>query len=72
MTLNLVLAIFNLVPIPPLDGSRVLMGLLPSHIAYNYMRLEQFGFVIIIIMLYLRIFDFIIWPIVLTILRLLL
>lgn len=72
ITLNLVLAIFNLIPIPPLDGSRVLMGLLPSHLGYNYMRLEQFGFVIIIIMLYLRIFDFIIWPIVLTILRFLL
>jgi len=69
MTLNLVLAIFNLIPIPPLDGSRVVMGLLPSKAAYQYMKLEQFGFIIIVIMLYLGLFQSIIWPIVLTILR---
>jgi len=71
MALNLVLAIFNLIPIPPLDGSRVVMGLLPTKLAYQYIQLERFGFIIIVIMLYLGLFQIIIWPIVLTILKLL-
>ena len=71
MALNLVLAIFNLIPIPPLDGSRVVMGLLPAKLAYQYIQLERFGFIIIVIMLYLGLFQIIIWPIVLTILKLL-
>lgn len=69
MVLNLVLATFNLIPIPPLDGSRVAMGLLPSRLAYQYMRLEPFGFIIIVVMMYLGVFRVIVWPIVLTILR---
>lgn len=69
MILNLVLATFNLIPIPPLDGSRVAMGLLPSRLAYQYIKLEPFGFIIIIMLLYLGLFNLIIWPIVLTILK---
>ncbi|MBL7196888.1 MAG: site-2 protease family protein [Candidatus Omnitrophica bacterium] len=69
MLLNLVLATFNLIPIPPLDGSRVVMGLLPPKLAYQYMRLERFGFIIIVIMLYLGLFQLIVWPVVLKILR---
>lgn len=69
MSLNIVLAVFNLMPIPPLDGSRVIMGILPPQLAYRYMQLEQFGFIIIVIMLYLGLFGSIIWPIVLTILK---
>lgn len=47
---NLGLAIFNLIPIPPLDGSRILAGVLPAQWAYNYLRLERYGFVIVIIL----------------------
>jgi Zn-dependent protease len=71
MVINLVLAIFNLIPIPPLDGSRVVMGMLPPRISLQYMRIEPFGFLIIVSMLYLGLFNFIVWPIVLSILRLL-
>ncbi|MFH1622420.1 MAG: site-2 protease family protein [Candidatus Omnitrophota bacterium] len=71
MLLNLVLATFNLIPIPPLDGSRVLMGLLPAKLAYKYMRLESFGFIIIVIMLYLGLFQLIVWPVVLMLYSLL-
>lgn len=41
--LNVVLAIFNLIPIPPLDGFKILMGILPPDIAYQMRPLEQYG-----------------------------
>lgn len=46
--INLVLCIFNFLPIPPLDGSKILMGLLPNRMAASYMQLERFGFIIIL------------------------
>ncbi len=48
--INLVLCIFNFLPIPPLDGSRILMGLLPDRLALSYMQIERFGFVIILVL----------------------
>ena len=45
---NILLFIFNLLPIPPLDGSRIAAGILPPTIAYNLLRFERFGFLIII------------------------
>ncbi|MBW2064292.1 MAG: site-2 protease family protein [Deltaproteobacteria bacterium] len=49
--INLILGSFNLVPIPPLDGSKVLMGLLPNKYAAHYLMLERYGFVLIMILL---------------------
>jgi len=62
--INLILAIFNLVPIPPLDGSRVLMGVLPHHLAVSYSKLEPYGFLIIVGLLYLGIKGKIIFPVI--------
>ena len=46
--INIILAAFNLIPIPPLDGSKILMGFLPKSIQYSLSRLEPYGFFIII------------------------
>ena len=51
VTLNISLAVFNLLPIPPLDGSKIFLPLLPSRVYYDIMRYQQFGFIILIIAL---------------------
>jgi len=45
---NLILGVFNLIPIPPLDGSNVLAYFLPPQMAYKYMNLSRYGFIILI------------------------
>lgn len=47
LNINLILAAFNLIPIPPLDGSEVVTALLPGPWAYRYQRLAPFGFLIL-------------------------
>ena len=44
---NLILAMFNLIPVPPLDGSKILMGLLPPRQEYRFRELERYGFLIL-------------------------
>lgn len=48
--INLVLCIFNFLPIPPLDGSRILAGLLPPDLARSYASIERYGFILILIL----------------------
>lgn len=57
INLNIGLGIFNLIPIPPLDGSKIFLSLLPRRIYYEIMRYEQFGFIILIVALYLNVLD---------------
>jgi len=66
---NLVLAIFNLIPIPPLDGSRFVMGLLPARYAYFYAKLERYGIVIVFLLLYFGVLSRLVWPIVVQLAR---
>jgi len=51
IVINIVLMIFNLIPVPPLDGSRVVLFLLPRELAQKYAKIERYGFWIILILL---------------------
>lgn len=61
---NVFLGTFNMVPIPPLDGSRVLVGLLPDRMAQSYLQLERYGFVIVIVLVTTGILNKVVNPIV--------
>ena len=61
---NIVLAVFNLIPIPPLDGSKILIGLLPSRRTYVLQKLEAYGPIILIILAYLGILNTIMSPLI--------
>lgn len=72
MIINVLLAIFNLIPIPPLDGSRIAVGLLPSRFALQYIRLERYGFLVLFALIWLGLFQIIVWPLALFVLQFLL
>jgi len=62
--INIVLMVLNLLPIPPLDGGRVVAGILPPRLALPFMQLERFGMIIILLLLVSGILGKIMWPIV--------
>lgn len=62
--INLVLAVFNLFPIPPLDGSKILMSLFPSRFEHFFHEMERYTFIILIALLFLGVIRRILFPIV--------
>ncbi len=70
--INVVLAIFNLLPVPPLDGSGIVAGLLPRRHAYEYEKLQPYGFIILILLIFTGVVNYVIMPPISFVTRLLL
>jgi Zn-dependent protease len=60
---NLLMFAFNLLPIPPLDGGRVLTSVLPNRLAYKYARIEPYGFYIVLALLFFNLLSFWVMPV---------
>lgn len=65
--INVILMVLNLLPLPPLDGGRMLVSLLPNRIAYPFARIEPYGFMILLVLLFSGILSIIIGPVILWI-----
>ena len=62
--INAMLMMLNLLPLPPLDGGRVLVSVLPGPISWQVSRLEPYGFVILLALLFFGFLGLILWPLV--------
>lgn len=61
--INLALAFFNMLPVPPLDGSKILFAILPAELVYRLRPLEQYGFMILFLVVFLvpQVLDVLVW-----------
>ncbi|MCK0512826.1 site-2 protease family protein [Aromatoleum buckelii] len=62
MQINAVLMLLNLLPIPPLDGGRIAVSLLPHRLAWKYSRIEPYGFPILLVLLFTGVLGQLLWP----------
>ncbi|MDC8444662.1 MAG: site-2 protease family protein [Nitrosomonas sp.] len=60
--INVILMVLNLLPLPPLDGGRMAVSLLPHRIAYPFSRIEPYGFMILLVLLISGVLGVIVWP----------
>ena len=65
--INVILMVLNLLPLPPLDGGRMAVSLLPHSIAQHFARIEPYGFIILLLLLFSGILGAIIWPAIIAI-----
>ena len=69
--INLILMVLNLLPIPPLDGGRIVTGLLPPSLAQGYARIEPYGLIILVVLLVTGVLGQLLFPIIITLRNLL-
>ncbi|MBU0593131.1 MAG: site-2 protease family protein [Pseudomonadota bacterium] len=70
ITINAVLMVLNLLPLLPLDGGRIAVSLLPPPLAYSYSRLEPYGMIILVVLLFSGVLGTILWPMINTVMAL--
>ncbi len=61
--INIILCVFNLLPVPPLDGSKILLSILPRDLAMKYLQVERYGMLILILLLATGVLGYIIQPV---------
>lgn len=64
ISINVVLMVLNLLPLPPLDGGRIAVSLLPHTLAYKFAAIERYGFAILLMLMFTGILGKILWPII--------
>ena len=62
--INLVLFAFNLFPLPPLDGGRIMTSILPNHYAFKFARIEPYGFFIVLGLMMLNLLQYWMMPVI--------
>ena len=60
--INTVLMVLNLLPLPPLDGGRIVVSLLPNRMAWQFAKIEPYGFFILLALMLTHVLDIILWP----------
>lgn len=60
--INAALMLLNLLPIPPLDGGRIMVSLLPHRLAWKFAQIERYGFIILLALLFTHVLDMILLP----------
>ncbi|MDX2505680.1 MAG: site-2 protease family protein [Gammaproteobacteria bacterium] len=68
ITINVILGVLNLLPIPPLDGGRIMAGLLSPRASLKYSKIEPYGFFIIIALMLTGVLSYIIFPVIILVL----
>ena len=61
---NVIFIVLNLLPLPPLDGGRIVVSLLPDRLAWKFAKIEPYGFVILIVLLFAKVLGYILWPLI--------
>src|SRR5262245_45198572 len=59
---NVIIMVLNLFPLPPLDGGRIVVSLLPHRLAWRFARVEPYGFIIVLVLLFTGVLSFVLWP----------
>ena len=62
--INVVLMVLNLLPLPPLDGGRIAVSLLPNKLAWKFAQIEPYGFVILLVLLVSGVLGVVLWPLI--------
>ena len=62
--INVIFTVLNLLPLPPLDGGRMLVSVLPNRLAYRFSRIEPYGFAILVVLLVTGVLGLVLWPLI--------
>lgn len=65
--INVILMVLNLLPLPPLDGGRMAVSLLPQRIAQQFSRIEPYGFIILLLLLFSGVLGAVVWPAIMSV-----